>query len=378
MTNDTTPSFEQRVSGSSAVRNDRNRKIGVTESKARVPIMPFPNALGWSVGSHVAFPFIVWGLVILLAVILGFNLDWLKPKDKKPDMTFVLVNDRNQKPPEHAIRRGEFNQRAGGKKRPDEDLAPPEKLAASANPAQQQPKPQTKPTPPKPMAKPQPQQQAVQPQPQPPKPQPKQAQKAPEKKPPMPKPTFVPRIAMPFKTHETQRTPQNQAPTGPIAKASPRQASQASPASNPAPVQIASQGAMAVSSAASMGNSSRGNPQGGKGEEGVDVMADQDYGPVVNDLTRRIRRNWHPPRGAASKRIQVKIVLARDGHVIRKSITKSSGDALSDDAALRSIEASAPFRPFPPQISDDKVTIDFDFDYNVLSQRGNHPLSPDL
>ncbi|MEB3287748.1 MAG: TonB family protein [Vampirovibrionales bacterium] len=332
------------------------RQVGLAQARSKVRMLPFPTALGLSTGLHFITPVLVLLLIALLAWILGLNLlKWLNPP-KKPDMVFALVQDTNAKPPENPQLRGEYNQRAGGKRKPDEELKPPEKVSTPSPQAQQQPQPQSQATPPKPAMKPQPQQQAQKPQP--PQPQQKQVQKAPD----APKPSFKPAIATPAKA--AQPKPATQSPSGPVASA--RQASKASPSSSPSPVQIASQGAISMSSPRSLGNTSAGSPQGGDAEDGVDVMADEDLGPVIAEVTRRIKRNWTPPRAAQTRRIVVRFILARDGRVLERKIIKSSGDSLSDDSALRAVDVSAPFRPFPPSVRLQKVPIEFTFDYNVL------------
>ena len=47
-------------------------------------------------------------------------------------------------------------------------------------------------------------------------------------------------------------------------------------------------------------------------------------------------------------------------------VSKSSGSAENDQAAMQAVRMSAPFRALPPEFTGSSVDIDFTFDYNVL------------
>lgn len=87
----------------------------------------------------------------------------------------------------------------------------------------------------------------------------------------------------------------------------------------------------------------------------------------MRDLEQRIKRNWIPPKGDSSKRVVITFTIGRDGRLLSKSITKSSGVPLADRAAMKAIELTAPFRPLPPEFKGSSVPIEFTFDYNVLN-----------
>ncbi len=135
------------------------------------------------------------------------------------------------------------------------------------------------------------------------------------------------------------------------------------------PQQVAS---TAATSTASRGVNNSGNPQQGKSKiPGVDVAADADFGPFMSDLERRIKRSWNPPRNSRSKRVVVKMYVSRDGRLVRLNVMKSSGDDIADDAALNAVRASAPFKPFPPEVREEVLPIEFTFDYNVFSPQAS-------
>lgn len=112
------------------------------------------------------------------------------------------------------------------------------------------------------------------------------------------------------------------------------------------------------------GNPSPGNPNG---RPGIDAVRQPNWGPYMRDLEQRIKRNWVPPKGDSSKRVIITFTIGRDGRLLSKSITKSSGVPLADSAAMKAIELTAPFRPLPPEYKGSSVPIEFTFDYNVLN-----------
>jgi TonB family protein len=67
--------------------------------------------------------------------------------------------------------------------------------------------------------------------------------------------------------------------------------------------------------------------------------------------------------------VKLLFYLARDGHVVKIETRKTSGDEDADQAAIAAIRASAPFMPFPPQVREDILPVEFTFDYNVLNPR---------
>ena len=112
------------------------------------------------------------------------------------------------------------------------------------------------------------------------------------------------------------------------------------------------------------GNPSPGNPNG---TPGIDARKEPNWGPYIRDLEQRIKKNWTPPKGDSSKRVVITFSIRRDGHLLSSTVTKSSGSTLADRAAQGAIEATAPFRPLPPEYDKNSIQIVFTFDYNVLN-----------
>jgi TonB family protein len=114
-----------------------------------------------------------------------------------------------------------------------------------------------------------------------------------------------------------------------------------------------------------------GSPGGGGGNAGIDAIAEPDFGPYIAELQRRIKRNWTPPSDNRNKRIVALFTIGRDGNLRKLVIQKSSGVASADDAAIAAVRASSPFRPLPPNYRGNEIDVQFIFDYNVYSGRGN-------
>ena len=114
------------------------------------------------------------------------------------------------------------------------------------------------------------------------------------------------------------------------------------------------------------GSGNLGNPGGGGGAPGIDALREPDFGPYMRDLQRRIKMNWDPPKGNESKRVILLFKIAKDGRLLSCRIHKSSGLPSADQAALKAVELTAPFKPLPPDFRGQSIDIQFTFDYNVF------------
>jgi TonB family protein len=83
------------------------------------------------------------------------------------------------------------------------------------------------------------------------------------------------------------------------------------------------------------------------------------------DLQRRIKHNWHPPRGNESKRVVVLFSIHKDGRISHLRVERSSGVEIADQAALTAVQKASPVRQLPEGASQN-VDIQFTFDYNVF------------
>jgi TonB family protein len=90
----------------------------------------------------------------------------------------------------------------------------------------------------------------------------------------------------------------------------------------------------------------------------------------MQDLQRRIKRAWFPPKGNESKRVIVVFKVHQGGALSNLKISNGCGLAIADDAALQAVQHAAPFSPLPPGAPKD-VDVQFTFDYNVFMGSGH-------
>ena len=117
----------------------------------------------------------------------------------------------------------------------------------------------------------------------------------------------------------------------------------------------------------SSGTGNAGNPGGGGGNPGIDALKEPDFGPYMRDLQRRIKMNWDPPKGNESKRVVLLFKISKDGRLLSNRVSKSSGLQSADQAALRAVELTSPFKPLPADFKGSSIDIQFTFDYNVFN-----------
>ncbi len=345
--------------------------------------VPVVSGITLSLLLHIAFAF----LLLMVTALSGLIFPHLpKPELTNRDMEFKLVQNESQPPINKKTKiRSDRDSRAGG-------IHDPKKAISEPSPAQAA-TPAKKPAQPKQMSKPQPQPK-VQPQPQPvvkPTPQPIAKPKSiqapsakPTVKPAAPsaisKPSAVKPVVAP-KSPFAIATPATKAPVGSTYRPATGSAGGSGVGTSsgaPAP-RFSSSGAgtgTKMASGASGGSYARGggsgqagNPSPGNpnGRPGIDALKQPNWGPYMRDLEQRIKRNWTPPKGDSSKRVVITFVIGRDGRLLSKKVTKSSGVPLADNAAMKAIELTAPFRPLPPEFKGSSVPIEFTFDYNVLN-----------
>ncbi len=109
-----------------------------------------------------------------------------------------------------------------------------------------------------------------------------------------------------------------------------------------------------------------GNPGGGGGRPGIDAIREPDFGPYMRELQRRIKYNWHPPKGNESRKVVLLFKIAKNGQLLSCRVYRSSGLPSADQAALNAVKMTAPFRPLPADYKGTNIDIQFTFDYNVF------------
>lgn len=100
----------------------------------------------------------------------------------------------------------------------------------------------------------------------------------------------------------------------------------------------------------------------------IDSHHSPEFGPYMANLQRTIRKHWFPPKDQQSKRVKVIFTIHTNGKMTNLKITRSSGSAIADQAALKAVRTAAPFRHLP-KYSPASVDVEFTFDYNVFKAK---------
>jgi TonB family protein len=344
-----------------------------------------------STAVHITLPALI-GLISLILALLGITFTLFeKPKPKVNDIEFVLVDKEETPINKKTPYRADINSRAGGYHDPTKKVSmpsqPPGKPTQASQPAQQpakknpiqkmvqqvqQPKPAQK-------TAQQQVQQAVQ--------KPQQAKPAPPTARPSLKPPTTPKPAVKPSSPFTVPVPSGgtgtgRYTTGPIS-GSGTSAKGGTGASSggtgkyttgPSLAPTGGSGNKLAKGTGGGGTGGYGNPGPGNpnGRPGIDAIKEPDFGPYMRDLQKRIKMNWDPPKGNESKRVVLLFKIAKDGRLLSCSVFKSSGLPGADKAAINAVQATAPFRPLPPEFKGSSIDIQFTFDYNVFGASGYH------
>ncbi len=105
-------------------------------------------------------------------------------------------------------------------------------------------------------------------------------------------------------------------------------------------------------------------------QQAKNVRDDIDFQPFMNDLQRRIKRAWFPPKSNDSHHTEVTFKVSKDGIISDAKIIRHGSTAGADEAALSALRNASPARPLPAGASD-KVEVEFTFDYNVFGKDGD-------
>jgi TonB family protein len=81
-------------------------------------------------------------------------------------------------------------------------------------------------------------------------------------------------------------------------------------------------------------------------------------------LLRRINERWRPPgRSVEGQRVVVLFEIARNGQILKSEVEESSGNFLYDQAALRAVLESGPFRELPAEFTERSIRIHMGFQF---------------
>jgi TonB family protein len=112
----------------------------------------------------------------------------------------------------------------------------------------------------------------------------------------------------------------------------------------------------------------------------LDVLSDTqgtDFGPYLKDLMHSVRFKWYdfiptvakPPENRKGD-VDIEFDIQKDGKVEKLKISKSSEDELLDNAALKAVQTTAPFKPLPSEFKGEYLEIRMHFHYNPLLSEG--------
>ena len=357
-------------------------------------VIPIKKSLAISTALHPGVVFLIWLITMALAL-MGIQLFTFKKPDAKlkKDIEFVLVDKEAMPRNMKTKNRADINSRSGGINDPKRKVFMPSpapkkntKPSSAANIANKLIKKQQQAAQQKAIQQKQKAQQAPAKSQQPTtanKPSP--AKPAPPTARPSAKPTSAPSPVAKPKTPFATPIPAN-APTGKTLATGPIGGTASStgaakggtgmgsstgsrtgaPTPSLAPGKSTGGGSLGRTGKGG-GTGNIGNPGGGGGAPGIDALREPDFGPYMRELQRRIKMNWDPPKGNESKRVVLLFKIAKDGRLLSCRVNKSSGLPSADQAALKAVELTAPFRPLPADFRGSSIDIQFTFDYNVFN-----------
>lgn len=95
------------------------------------------------------------------------------------------------------------------------------------------------------------------------------------------------------------------------------------------------------------------------------------FEPYMKNLQKKIYSNWQPYKSDVSNNVVVFFKVGKVGNLMALYILKSSGVKEADDAALKAVEAAAPFKSLPNDFKGKSIDVAFTFDYKVFGKSRN-------
>jgi colicin import membrane protein len=113
------------------------------------------------------------------------------------------------------------------------------------------------------------------------------------------------------------------------------------------------------------GRGGSGSGEGGPGGPGFGPGGGTKQEEYYSLVWARIQEEWTLPESLPKARDQLEtivvVILSRDGRVQRSWIEKPSGQTLYDQAVMRAVKKAEPFPPFPREITESSLEIEFHF-----------------
>jgi protein TonB len=115
------------------------------------------------------------------------------------------------------------------------------------------------------------------------------------------------------------------------------------------------------------GTFNAGGAKGGFGFTGGGGDFGSRYAWYVRVVQQKVSENWLKyevdPRVTDARRVYVTFDIKRDGHPTNVQIEQSSGVPSLDQSAVRALQRIDTFGPLPPDYPENKVSVEFWFDY---------------
>ena len=115
------------------------------------------------------------------------------------------------------------------------------------------------------------------------------------------------------------------------------------------------------------GTFSAAGAKGGFGVTGGGGDFGTKYSWYVHVIQQKVSENWLKyevdPRVSDARRVYVTFDIKRDGHPANVQVEQSSGVPSLDQSAVRALQRIDTFGPLPPDYAENKVSVEFWFDY---------------
>lgn len=98
----------------------------------------------------------------------------------------------------------------------------------------------------------------------------------------------------------------------------------------------------------------------GKSRAGGDPTLQRMY---LGDLSRTLEKNKLFPKSRETGTVVVRFTVSPAGELLSREVASSSGSAMLDEAAVRSLERAAPFPPIPAGASPGPLVVSVPFKY---------------
>ena len=98
----------------------------------------------------------------------------------------------------------------------------------------------------------------------------------------------------------------------------------------------------------------------GQAKEGGDTTQRRAY---LGTLSKSIERAKVNPRSRLAGTVMVRFTVGPEGNLISRSVEKSSGSKVLDDAAVAALDRAAPFPPMPQNVAQGPIEVSVPFEF---------------